>query len=397
MTLDLLKVIDALRQAVVESSVQTRHREPELLDLLATFDDDEVLQRIERAKTSWLLGIALDRYFVKYPAPAIPADGYSCIATDGSIVASDRHGPLAYAVVNIGFCILQYGQTPEAHLGAEPTVLWREEDLWIADGARRIPVSGTVLGLRRAVMELRAGLSWIDRVTAPSVVLLDGTLIPWGLEGQATTVVQWVMREFAPALAAYRMRRVPVAGIISYPGSRDIVNVLRVAACDYPVHGRVVDCDDCLLRVQRGERQQACLVVPNVTDRWLFGEFQTTRLAPGERTGCFRSRSTILQQLPEDDQIVFFYVQTGAEIARVELPFWIARDSSLLDLVHAVVWDQCQRARGYPLALQEAHEQAVIHWQERAQLETLIQQLYAAYGLIMERSAKERSKRVRFA
>lgn len=194
MTLDLLKVIDALRQAVVESSVQTRHREPELLDLLATFDDDEVLQRIERAKTSWLLGIALDRYFVKYPAPAIPADGYSCIATDGSIVASDRHGPLAYAVVNIGFCILQYGQTPEAHLGAEPTVLWREEDLWIADGARRIPVSGTVLGLRRAVMELRAGLSWIDRVTAPSVVLLDGTLIPWGLEGQATTVVQWVMR-----------------------------------------------------------------------------------------------------------------------------------------------------------------------------------------------------------
>lgn len=397
MTLDLVKVIEALQQAVEESTTVARCREADLLALLEAFDDDEVLRRIEHAKTSWLLGVALERYFRRFPAPTVPATGYSCIATDGSIVASDRHGPLAYAVINIGFCVLQYGQTPEAQLGAEPTVLWREEDLWIVDGARRIPVSGTVLALRRAVMELEAGLGWIERVSRPVVVLLDGTLIPWGMEGQTTSVIQWAMASFKPALAAYREQRVPVAGVISYPGSRDIVNVLRVAACDYPLHGRVVDCDDCLLRVQRGEREQACLVVPNVTDRWLFGHCEIVRLAPGERTGCFRSRSTILRQLPEDDQIAFFYLHTGSEIARVELPLWVARDVSLLELVHAVVWDQCQRARGYPLVLQEAHEQAVVHSQERAQLETVLEELYAAQGLVMERSAKERSKRVRLA
>ena len=56
MTLDLVKVIEALQQAVEESTTVARYREADLLALLEAFDDDEVLRRIEHAKTSWLLG-----------------------------------------------------------------------------------------------------------------------------------------------------------------------------------------------------------------------------------------------------------------------------------------------------------------------------------------------------
>ncbi|MCX7623365.1 MAG: DNA double-strand break repair nuclease NurA [Thermomicrobium sp.] len=397
MTLDVLKVVENLREAVRSSVRQTGDAQSALVRLVRNFDDREVLQRIERARTSWLLGVALDRYFTTYSVVERSLGRYTCIATDGSLVASDRHGPLSYAVINIGYCVLRYGDVADAELGAEPTVLWRDEDLWITEESRRIPVSGTILGIRRAVMELETGLRLAAAQDAPVVVLQDGTLIPWGLEGQTTAVVSWALPRFTGVLAAYRERRLPVAGVISSPGSRDIVNALRVAACDYPTLGKPVDCDDCLLRVQRGERQQACSIVPPVTDRWLFQRSEAVRLQPGDRTGCFRSQSTILRQFPEDDRIVFFYFHTGTEIARVEIPLWIAWDRPLLELIHAVLWDQCQRSRGYPLALQEAHEQAVVHHQERAQLEVLIDQLYARHGIVAERSAKERSKRVRFA
>lgn len=397
MTLDLTKIVSELRRAVAVAVAHAQSGADEFVDLLRRLDDAQVLQRVKEARTSWLLAVALERYFARYSVPEPHPLNYSCVATDGSIVASDRHGPLHYAIVNIGYCVLEYGPHPQARLGAEPTVLCKDEDLWITDGARRIPVTGAALAARRAVMELETGLRLCGDCTLPVVVLQDGTLIPWGLEGQTGPVVAWALERFATVLQEYRQRKIPVAGVISYPGSRDVVNVLRVAACDYPQLGRAVDCDDCLARVQRGERHQACRIVPDVTDRWLFGRFEGIQLSPGERSACYRSRSTILRQLPEEDQIVFFYLHTGSEIARVEIPLWIAADQRLLEVIHGIIWDQCCRARGYPLALQEAHEQAVVHREERLQIEAIVDQLFADAGLIQERSAKERSKRVRFA
>ncbi len=44
----------------------------------------------------------------------------------------------------------------------------------------------------------------------------------------------------------------------------------------------------------------------------------------------------------------------------MEVPEWVARRKDLLDLTHALVLDQCRRGQGYPVALSEAHEQAVV-------------------------------------
>ena len=74
---------------------------------------------------------------------------------------------------------------------------------------------------------------------------------------------------------------------------------------------------------------------------------------------------------------------------------WVLEDGDKLDLVHALAFDQCRRGRGYPPALQEAHEQAAITTAERRVVEEMIEGALAQRGIVLPWSAKERSKRER--
>lgn len=88
----------------------------------------------------------------------------------------------------------------------------------------------------------------------------------------------------------------------------------------------------------------------------------------------------------------------GGEVVRIEAPQWVMRDGRMLDLVHALVCDQCRRSPDYPPyppALQEAHEQAVITTAERRLVEELVERALAERGIVYARSAKDRSKRRR--
>jgi hypothetical protein len=78
----------------------------------------------------------------------------------------------------------------------------------------------------------------------------------------------------------------------------------------------------------------------------------------------FESVSRILNDYGPH-RIAFFYVHTGSEVGRVEIPMWVAKDKELLDLVHATVVDQCRKGRGYPVVLSESHEQAVLRGADR--------------------------------
>ena len=61
----------------------------------------------------------------------------------------------------------------------------------------------------------------------------------------------------------------------------------------------------------------------------------------------------------------FFYLHTGYEIARVEIPAWIASDDAAVSLVARMLLDQSIKGRGYPVVLAEAHEQAVVKGPDR--------------------------------
>ena len=87
-------------------------------------------------------------------------------------------------------------------------------------------------------------------------------------------------------------------------------------------------------------------------------------LNPGERTPLYRSSSKILDEYGPH-RIYYFYLHVGVEIGRVEVPEWVAADSDLLDMVHSCLCDQAEKGQGYPVALAEAHERAVVRGADR--------------------------------
>jgi hypothetical protein len=139
-------------------------------------------------------------------------------------------------------------------------------------------------------------------------------------------------------------------------------------------------------------------VIPDVTDRYFFEEIE--ELETGERSAVLSSTSKILERYridgTDDLCIDYFYLNVGAEIGRVEVPRWVSRSPEQLDLVHSVVFDQCQRGRGYPVALQEAHELAVLSTSDRLLMEIAIERELARHGIVLTHTGKDGSKRGRF-
>jgi NurA-like 5'-3' nuclease len=84
------------------------------------------------------------------------------------------------------------------------------------------------------------------------------------------------------------------------------------------------------------------------------------------------------------------------EIARVEIPQWVAMDENLLNLVHALVLDQCRRGFGYPVALSEAHERAVVTAADRESFWQMVESSMIEEKLPSITSAKSQSKRTRW-
>ena len=60
---------------------------------------------------------------------------------------------------------------------------------------------------------------------------------------------------------------------------------------------------------------------------------------------------------------------------RVEIPEWVAKDESKLELLHTALIQQCQimGARPYPYILHRAHEIAVVSFEEKEQIEQMLQ------------------------
>jgi NurA-like 5'-3' nuclease len=132
-------------------------------------------------------------------------------------------------------------------------------------------------------------------------------------------------------------------------------------------------------------------MVAGVRDRELFSNI----LSRGERSAVFISPSKI-QKRYGGHRVYFFYLKVDDEVARVEIPQWVATDENLLNLAHALVLDQCQRGQGYPVALSEAHEKAVVTGVDREEFWQLVESFLIEERLPSLSSAKSQSKRTRW-
>ena len=398
MSLDLTKVASQVGGMVSRLKAGGAERQKRLnyaLDVLSdkSIDLDYLKRKIVSSKTTWLVAGLVDGLGQHYKASPLPTE-FTVIATDGSHIDVDRHRSTRCYLLNIGSVILHYGASPSAVLDSFPCLYSGDEDLVIAPSGvkgREQPIEGVLLGIKRGVEECHqlAEVAAEQPPGSSNLALLDGSLILWGLAGQVYPefVIETLLNKgFLGYLDQMRKlnkdRRLALASYISFPRSTDVVNALRLVLCPH----EVADCD------RYCSTKRDCDVVAGVQDRELFSNI----LGRGERSSLFISQSSIVRKHYGVHQVYFFYLRVDDEIARVEIPQWVAMDEKLLNLVHTLVLDQCQRGQGYPVALSEAHEKAVVTEADRENFWQLIESSLVDEHLPSPSSAKSQSKRTRW-
>ncbi|MBN1176959.1 MAG: DNA double-strand break repair nuclease NurA [Dehalococcoidales bacterium] len=397
MSLDLTKVaaqVGAMISGLINSRAEREKRLKFALETIGSpaIDLEALKKKCAAAKTTWLVAELVDGLAQSYPPPPTPAD-FTVMGSDGSHIDVDRHHSTRCYLINIGSVVLTYGSRPDASLSSTPRLYSDDKDLVITPpgGGREQPVEGTVLGIKRSVdecgrlAELAAGLPAGSRCLA----LLDGTLILWGLEGYPEFVTDVLLNngllKYFDAMRKLNVEsNIALASYISFPRSTDVVNVLRVAVCP----NDIPDCDrDC-----PPGKERDCEAVAGVRDRDIF----INLLENGERSALFISPSKIVKERYGEHRVYFFYVRVGDEIARIEIPQWVAQSESLLDLTQALVLDQCRRGHGYPVVLSESHEQAVVTGADRENFWELVESSLIEEHIPGSGSAKSLSKRTRW-
>jgi len=303
------------------------------------------------------------------PLPPVP-DSFTVIAADGSQIQPDRHGIALYYVINVGSIMFRHGsgQTPEVH--STSRIFYKDEDLY---EGRRL-VQGNLLDVRRDTAELRELADRVEEVAdedQPVVALADGTLLLWVLEEDRKRHLDKVQL-YLKEMERIKATGTALAGFISRPRYTEVVDLLWLASLGKDASPAKLD-----------EKPWG-----RFTDAALFAFLQE-----GERSALFESPSP-LNDLYGPHRVYFFYLKTGNEVARVEVPEWVARDEKALDLVHSAIIKQGEITGGYPYVLTRAHELAVIGRQERENLEQMIERALIRRGIMPRTSEKERWKRM---
>jgi hypothetical protein len=311
------------------------------------------------------------------------------MASDGAEIDPDRHGGTGdFYLINIGRVRIPYGQPErEVELRSVSTLGYTDEELFIVDPRdprRQVPMRDRHLDALRTVAELRALAELAEHEaaeggTTPAVALVDGTLLFSVLEERPRDFLrQRFYSEFVFQLERLRRTRVPVAAYASRSRGIDLIHLFRAVCGSTPLV-----CEVC-------SGAHAC-ALRGLNDAHLVGR----ALERWDRSGLFRVRSNVHDPYYGVHRVYFFLFATGDEVARVEIPEWVARDRGLLDLLHSVLVDQCAKGFGYPAVLARADDRAVISLGDRGVLDTLVQQELARQGVVARPSAKLSRKQVR--
>lgn len=345
---------------------------------------------LSRTDAGFLLARPLEPLDTARALPERPA-AYQIVATDGSQIDLDRHGSVACYLINVGRVFMRYGHRPTARLTSQPALYYREEDLYLTDGARRVLIEGNYLSARRDVEEGVALADLADEVLTddmPALALQDGTLVRWTLAGAERFVQERLLAQYLSYLERMRARGLPVASYISRPRSPEVVGTIRLMLCpDLDVAaGRGAKCGEC--SDMAAGRAPSCQICEGLVD----AEIIAGQLQEGQRGPLFTSMSRINVEAYGEHLIHFFHLRVGREIARVELPRWVAVEPAQVDLVHSLVYDQVARGDGYPVALARAHEQAVVRSADRRAFQRMLEGSMLRAGVESAASAKKDSK-----
>ena len=312
----------------------------------------------------------------------VPPKVHTVIATDGSQIAPNHH-EIAYCyLLNVGRVVLHYGQNRHPLLDSLPEVFYRPEDLHVSRqwgirteewmGYRRTASEATVLAELASSVASDENSRVSNSPLFPSVPMLamvDGSLIYWFLEQLPSEARECILPSILSAWEQLRELGIPLMGYLSASRSSEALNFLRLQSCPHQV-------PDCVTYCPNQLEKTPCQVLEHLRDSSLWS-FQ---IQPGQRSTLWRSSDRIID-LYASHAIYFCYVHVGTEIARVEVPAWVAENSTLLDQALSLMLAQVQKGYGYPVTLAEAHNQAVVRGGDRARFFALLEQQMIKAGL----------------
>jgi len=344
----------------------------------------DVQAAVEAAEPRRLVAALREAPTTTTPAPERPTP-ITVVATDGSQIYPDRHVDPMFFLLNVSQVGFQYGTREEPLVDAEPRLRFQDDLSAHVDEALGSMTTELVSALRDE-MELErlldaARTAQVDE--RPLVALADGTLIRWMIRGMNNEAVEeQLIARYTEYLQAFQRDGLPLASYVSMPATTEVVNLLRFVVGEL----EALPPEDIAITPDAPP-------LDGLLDRHVFDVV----LNPGERSATFGSTSHIQRSYPKGSEVHYFYLKVPSragpgEMSRVEVPKWVAEDERLLDCIHATVLRECEKGEGYPLALSEAHERAVIRASEREAFFRLMERRLRRAGLSPTDSRKRRSK-----
>lgn len=290
---------------------------------------------------------------------------YGVVATDGSQIYPDKHQGVSCYLINTGVVQFVYGHKSSVRLFSEPTVVTSLDDPDMTED---------MVNCRRGELEFERGLIETSKARAaqpdiPHLYLCDGSLIFWHLEAKSPQVKERFLKRYIELLDGFYKERLLIAGYISLPKSKELVALLR----------------NC---ISQGLVKEL-ITLDTIIDTHLTSFF----LPVNHRTTVFTHNSALAESYPPHLVPCFVYLHLPTEIARIEIPRWVAQDPEALSTVIGIIKDQATKGNGYPVALSEAHEQAVVKGPDREFFFDMVYKLGITHNQRLHPSQKSLKKR----
>ena len=380
MALNFQQVFDRIREISSgarlrrETQVALRKQARSLLEAWAG-KAPELRNKIDRARQSdpsMRCAIPLEeRLDASFPQPA-GQKSPTLLAADGSQILPDRHAAVQYSLVNVGAIAIQ------SNSGATPKVF---TDSHLLFGDELFTETGTLTGeaieQQRDIAERRKLLELAPGYPAPLVALTDGPVELWGAKGAGEEDYRKNLEIHKSILSQLQAQGATVAGYVDKPAADLVIRTLEIAQFSTDEEFKNIR----TLHSLRG-----------VTDRWLY-----SYLPGGHRSAVFGLQSGSRSHYSGDLALHFFYLNVGETqhpwLVRVEIPGWVAADTGMLDLLHTALLDQCKimGAKPYPYILHRAHEIAVVKFDEKQQVEQMLELGLLSAGNEMDTESNKQS------
>ena len=312
--------------------------------------NSEILRRrANEARTSGWYG-ALPSWEPADAVYPISGDSLSVVGVDGSQIYPDPMQPvqwaylqaLAYSVGNDPVTQCDYIDLEGLALG----VIHRydlPEDL--LPHSRELKAQ---IDYQRSILEMKTAVKTLEFLPG-RIILMDMPLVVWPPSSNSSFQKKTLLNQFYSLLN--RLHGYPVAGVISSPTSSYLQQMLTLVNQDSQTSHK-----KCFFQ-----------------DRFLLMDY----LQPGERTALFELGG-VGNDMASTHQasIYFFYLCINDyEIARIEIPAWVAKDRQMVAQIHASIY-QDSLALGYSHALSMAHHLVSIPNEKAAEMNQLASDLF---------------------